>query len=838
LKGRRFAVWGAIGFLFLGCFLLVRFESKSVVLSNLGWSDSPVEGVPASELAFVFVPPRDFSVAALGLSNPGPTDIACRATLRNESNGALLYELPLVLKKETIGPVEIRFPRRLPAGGTFSLLVRSQAGPFRVMGTGQPFADPSMRTLVDGRPAFGSVCFEISSPVKSSLLRVLLTRAPARRRFWAGLLVAVMLACAASIGRSLVKWIPDRRRAPDAPGWPSDPSLRHRIILAAAVFVFALTSLGFLAPNNTKASLLGSEDDAFITYRYARNIDQGLGFRFNADEKCLGTTTPLYTLLLAGLGLFSRDLPLLSLLVGFLSILFSALLVSNFLAEILPPAWATVGGVQLLLFPFWYRVLGMETNFLVFLLIAALAAFHRRRVGLSFFVLGLAVLTRFESVLLVLFFGGALLLRKERKKILPALGVLFAVVLPWFVFAHFYFGRLLPNTFYVKAAVGGPGSGIGGMIAGVLQSLVRGTFLKSYFLTGFWAYLPSQIQSYSLWIAVFAVSAVLGSRRIIKITFLRLYMLWTLSYVLGFALLNVPRFVWYYVLAFSVFPILIPLGTQVLAERIRARRKGAWAAGAFVLLAGFPLVLGALNIQEMSFGRWYERRIPLLERHQTYEEAAAFIERNLPPGRSIAVEEIGVLGYATSGKIWDLYGLVHDSTRFPLHFPNSPGRIPFFLTLMSPDYLFVISHRLGEQITYGNFNKVKEFPVVPEIPAYPTAYILLQKPPDRLIAFGDVHAGGPFRGRAVITGWCMADEEIETVSIVQGGRSIAEVAGLADSPPEIKDFYGANRYAARAVFHLPFDTASLGPGTHEVEFWASNGRKKGIFWKGSIRIEP
>lgn len=834
MKGRRFAVWGAIALVFLGCFLLVRFESKSVVLSNLGWSDSPIEAVPASELTFVFAPPRDFSVAALGLSNPGPSDIACQATLRNESGGAILDQRRLVLKKETIGPVEIRFPRKLPAGGRFSLIVRSQTEQFRVMGTGQPFADSSVQTLVDGRPAFGTVCFEISSPEKSSLLRVLKTRTPPRLRWWAVFLVAVMLACAASIGRSLVKWIPDR---PPASGWPSDPGQRNRIILAAALFVFALTSLGFLAPNNTRVSLLGSEDDAFITYRYARNIDQGLGFRFNADEKCLGTTTPLYTLLLAGLGLVSRDLPLLSLIVGFLSILFSALLVSNFLAEILPPAWATVGGVQFVLFPFWYRVLGMETNFLVFLLIAALAAFHRRKYCLSFFVLGLAILTRFESILLLFLFGGALLLRKERKKIVPALGVLLAVVLPWFVFAHFYFGRLLPNTFYVKAAVGGSGTGIGGMIVGVVQSLFKGSFLKSYFLTGFSSYLPSEIQSYSLWVAIFAISAVLSFRRILKIDFLRLYMLWTLAYVLGFALLNVPRFVWYYVLAFSVFPILIPLGARVLPGRIRARRKGVWAAGALVLLAGFPLVLGALNIQEMSFGRWYERHIPLLERHRTYEEAAAFIEHNLPPGRSIAVEEIGVLGYATSSKIWDLYGLVHDATRFPLHFPNSPGRIPFFLTLMSPDYLFLISHRLGEQITYRNFTRIKEFPVVPESAAYPTAYTLLQKPPDRLIAFGDVHAGGPFRGRAVITGWCMADEEIEAVSIVQDGRNIAEVAGLVDSPDEIRDFYGANRYAARAVFHLPFDTAGLGPGTHEVEFWASNGGKKGIFWKGPIRIE-
>lgn len=40
-------------------------------------------------------------------------------------------------------------------------------------------------------------------------------------------------------------------------------------------------------------------DDAFITYRYAKNIAAGHGFVYNIGEKVLGTTTPLWTILLA-----------------------------------------------------------------------------------------------------------------------------------------------------------------------------------------------------------------------------------------------------------------------------------------------------------------------------------------------------------------------------------------------------------------------------------------------------------------------------------------------------------------------------------------------------------
>src|SRR5712691_4850324 len=40
-------------------------------------------------------------------------------------------------------------------------------------------------------------------------------------------------------------------------------------------------------------------EDALITLRYAENIAAGHGFVYNPGERVLGSTTPLYTLLLA-----------------------------------------------------------------------------------------------------------------------------------------------------------------------------------------------------------------------------------------------------------------------------------------------------------------------------------------------------------------------------------------------------------------------------------------------------------------------------------------------------------------------------------------------------------
>ena len=60
-------------------------------------------------------------------------------------------------------------------------------------------------------------------------------------------------------------------------------------------------------------------DDAFITFRYAENIANGVGFVYNQGERLLGTTTPLFTLILAFLALFQIPIPTAALVISLLS---------------------------------------------------------------------------------------------------------------------------------------------------------------------------------------------------------------------------------------------------------------------------------------------------------------------------------------------------------------------------------------------------------------------------------------------------------------------------------------------------------------------------------------
>ncbi|MER3458003.1 MAG: hypothetical protein C4309_04615 [Chloroflexota bacterium] len=136
-------------------------------------------------------------------------------------------------------------------------------------------------------------------------------------------------------------------------------------------------------------------DDAFITFRYARNLVAGLGFVYNPGEHVLGTTTPLYTLLLAGLSrlLNSGDYPSLALILNALLEGLSVVLLyhlgqalsgNRLFGVALGLLWAIAPmGVT-------FAIGGMETPLVTFLLIATFYAYLAQRPRLSALLGGLA----------------------------------------------------------------------------------------------------------------------------------------------------------------------------------------------------------------------------------------------------------------------------------------------------------------------------------------------------------------------------------------------------------------------------------------------------------------
>ncbi len=220
------------------------------------------------------------------------------------------------------------------------------------------------------------------------------------------------------------------------------------------------------------------QDDAFITYRYARNLARGEGLVFNPGERVEGYTNFLWTVLHYVPERFGWSSPVFSQLVG-IALLVATVAVTLRLARRVfgRESFAFLVALTLLanMTFLTYATGGLETM-LQALLVTSVAALlfpvpdvgranlTARRVGAGLCA-GLALLTRLDSAVLVTTWilvaliaawradpdraGRSLTLVRSAATIgLPAA----AVVVPWFVWKLGYYGELLPNTFYAKSA--------------------------------------------------------------------------------------------------------------------------------------------------------------------------------------------------------------------------------------------------------------------------------------------------------------------------------------------------------------------------------------------------
>ena len=242
--------------------------------------------------------------------------------------------------------------------------------------------------------------------------------------------------------------------------------LRARPVLA----VVLLGTLGLLLAHAWFYRFL--TDDAFISFRYARNLSHGAGLVFNpGQERVEGYTNFLWVLLLAALDRMGVrpefGAPLLSVLA---TVLLWALVVRETLRRpvVARGAWLVV--VPVLAFAVTRSIAvwsssGLETRAFELLLIAGVFRLRSEveRAGeasapfpLAAVLLGLALWTRPDGMLMAgSVFAAALLWlarrgRLEPGRLLRMAAPLFMLIAVQLIFRRAYYGEWLPNTYYAK----------------------------------------------------------------------------------------------------------------------------------------------------------------------------------------------------------------------------------------------------------------------------------------------------------------------------------------------------------------------------------------------------
>jgi hypothetical protein len=210
-------------------------------------------------------------------------------------------------------------------------------------------------------------------------------------------------------------------------------------------------------------------DDAFISFRYAHNLIAGQGLVFNPGERVEGYTNFLWTLI-AALGIAAGQDPLsftrgLGVAAYLLSILVAVatvgcqigrgrdlLVLALFALLVLPPTYPAFAGT------------GLETSFVGLMVLLTGVAQHlwAPRTGWKKWLAGLppliAVLTRLDAGIACAASGLVLVITQFRSatdlraRLAPALGPTALGLAVYLLWKLHYYGDILPNTYYAKAA--------------------------------------------------------------------------------------------------------------------------------------------------------------------------------------------------------------------------------------------------------------------------------------------------------------------------------------------------------------------------------------------------
>jgi arabinofuranosyltransferase len=222
-------------------------------------------------------------------------------------------------------------------------------------------------------------------------------------------------------------------------------------------------------------------DDAYISYRYARNLAAGHGLVYNPGEYVEGFTNLLWTLLVA-LGIWmGADAPEVSRILSLACGIGVLVATATLARDASRPTWSAALAPWIVLssasFVVWSNS-GMETPLFVLAVTGALAADLREKNGLTAAFLAVAVLTRPDGILVAAAIFAVRLLRGDLRTTrdwLPPLAV-GAVLVLLSSFRLAYYGSLLPNTFHAKVG----GIPITRGLEYAVEFLATGTFFLLY----------------------------------------------------------------------------------------------------------------------------------------------------------------------------------------------------------------------------------------------------------------------------------------------------------------------------------------------------------------------
>ncbi len=424
------------------------------------------------------------------------------------------------------------------------------------------------------------------------------------------------------------------------------PQARKATSYAIVLFLVAAAAIAIFQYSCFKYEL--TQDDAYISFRYAANFLHGDGLVFNAGERVEGYTNFLWVMLMALakqlLGIdFIVTTRLLGVAAGSLLFLLFLWLMRDEFKENPVLLYAATAAMMLtnLSLAYW-SIASLETAAFAFMALAALVCEYRKP-QLTPALLVLASLLRPEGATV---FGVCFLNRWLAGRALPLRFALTYIVplLPFAAFKLGYYGSLFPNPYYAKSGVG-------------LEYIATG-------LQYFWAF-TKDLGGYGV---LFLVPLLAVKRLWGRFSLLYIYVLLFCFYIIwvGGDVLFVYRFF------FPVAPVLYFLFAVALLDFAERFIKNAPVAkAAFVaVVAAFSIASYSLSINHVKTYWFYEQNIV-----RKMHFLGTMLKKHMGNDFSVAVSTIGMISYQLLGhRVIDLLGLT--DSYIARHPEQIPGMTP------------------------------------------------------------------------------------------------------------------------------------------------------------------
>lgn len=386
-------------------------------------------------------------------------------------------------------------------------------------------------------------------------------------------------------------------------------------------------------------------EDAFITFRFAQNIAGGHGFVHNIGEPIYGTTTPLFTFLLAAwvsifpgtiiIGAWVYDLLASTLMVVFLC---AALKHMDLPRE---QRVITVLALAVPAFLIRYETEGMEMPLVLCFMALSFYGLVLKHELITGMAIGLLLWTRIDGV----FWGAFIFLAlwiSTRKFPIGSIIVAGIVYLPWVLFAYFYFGSAIPYTIIAKALNYGKLPFIDalrvgfGIVGPLLILVLLGLFVNS---NKAWVFLFAGFFAVDM-VRLAALNETFEARYFVPL-------FWAGTIVLGAGLHKV----------YEVAPQIIGLGVLAI----------------FITISLFFAVPAAQDRQH------YQQYVY----STSLQGMGEWLNKNSPQGSTVLLEPLGYVGFYADRHMLDEVGLI---TPRMIEVRSVNRNIWYAIKVLNPDY--------------------------------------------------------------------------------------------------------------------------------------------------------